>query len=372
MDFLTITCHSAFNYGAILQTYALYKYLTNCGLTGKVIDYQPKYFNKAKTNNILKKIVRPILRYPDLKKGKKVFGNFLKENVCLTTKMKDRTDLLEHLEKSKVYITGSDQVWNCSDGGVGNDDSFFLDFVSDKESKKVSYAASIAMSKLNSEQEERFKKLLDDFTYISVREKTAVDLLRNLGIDNVEQVVDPVYLLNENDWKELVKKSKLKKKLENERYILVYGFLQQKNVYEYARKLGKNMSLKIFNVNTMIEDYLLKTDKYFWNVAPEDFLALIYYSTEVVTNSFHGLSFSIIFQKNFHLFGKNGNSNSRMFDMARLVGLENRIIKNSNEILTNEIDYSSVKKILEKSISSSKEYINKIFKKNEDKNETKK
>lgn len=363
-DFLTITCHNAYNYGAVLQTYGLYKYLTdNLGLSGKVIDYRPKNQHKTSSNKILIKMIRPILRFPDFHKGEKIFNNFLKNNIRLTDTVSNSEEINTKIEKVKVYITGSDQVWNCSTKGVGNDDNFFLAFADGEKVKKVSYAASIAMDELNYEQKNRFRKLLSDFTYISVREKTAVDLLKNIEIDNVEQVLDPVYLLNENDWKELVKKSKLKKKLENEKYILVYGFLQQKNVYEYAKKLGNIKNFKIFNVNTMIEDYFLKTDKYFWNVTPEDFLALIYYSEEVVTNSFHGLSFSLIFKKDFHLFGKNGSSSSRMFDMANLVGLENRIIRDDNDILLDKINYSTVDKILEKNISLSKEYLSKVFKK---------
>ena len=362
-DFLTITCHSALNYGAVLQTYALYTYLTNCGLNGKVIDYQPNYFNKVETENILKRIIRPIVRRPDFIKGKKVFGKFLSENIILTNRVSNITDLNTNLEKAKVFITGSDQVWNCSKGGVGNDDAFFLSFVKEKNALKISYAASIAMNELSESQKNRFKKLLADFDYISVREKTGVNLLNNIGIKNIYQVLDPVYLLTAEDWIKLINKSNLVQKLKKEKYILVYGFLQQKNVYEYAEKLAKAKNFKIYNVNTAIEDFFLKTDKYFWNVRPEDFLALIYYSQEVVTNSFHGLSFSLIFNKIFHLFGKNGNSSSRMFDMVDSVGLNNRIVKN-NTLLDDSIDYNIVNEILEEKIDYSKEYLKKVFSNN--------
>lgn len=361
MDFLTITCHSAFNYGAVLQTYALYYYLTEKGLNGKVIDYQPKYFNKIKSKNILKKIIRPIVRIPDFRKGRKVFCRFVSENINTTQRISNINELKNNLEKAKVYITGSDQVWNCSKGGVGNDDAFFLSFVEDNEAIKTSYAASIAMNELNKDQERRFKELLRNFKYISVREKTGVNLLNDIGINNIYQVLDPVYLLSSDDWKQLVNKSKLITKLKKEKYILVYGFLQQKNVYKYAEKLANEKGYKIYNVNTLIEDYILKTDKYFWNVTPEDFLALIYYSQEVVTNSFHGLSFSLIFNKNFHLFGKKGNSSSRMFDMVDSVGLNSRIVKN-DELIHENIDYDAVHNILVKKINSSKDYLEMIFK----------
>lgn len=360
MDFLTITCHSAFNYGAVLQTYALYKYLTNCGLNGKVIDYQAKYFNKPETTNMLKKIVRPIIRCPDFKKGKKVFGEFLNKNVSLTERVENINELSEKLEKSKIYITGSDQVWNCSKGGVGNDDAFFLDFVKDKNSKKVSYAASIALNELPDIQQERFKKLLSDFNYISVREKTGVNILKDIGFDKVYQVLDPVYLLSKSEWKKMINRSKLVSKLKNEKYILIYGFLQQKNVFDYAKRLATQKGYKLYNVNTIIEDFFMNTDKYFWNVSPEDFLALIYYAQDVVTNSFHGLSFSLIFNKDFHLFGKKGNSSSRMFDMVDSVGLNERIIQDG-KIIDKKINYNEVNNLLNIKINESKKYLDMIF-----------
>lgn len=360
-DFLTITCHNAYNYGAVLQTYALYKYLKKLGLSGKIIDYRPLNSHKTSSNSILVKLVRPILRFPDFYKGKRMFGKFLNNNVELTPRVKNEKEINQKLAKAKVYITGSDQVWNCNPKGVGNDNNFFLAFADGTKAKKVSYAASIAMERLSEQQKKKFQKLLSDYSYISVREKTAVNLLNDIGIHNVEQVVDPVYLLNKKQWEELVNKSKLIDKLKNEKYILVYGFLQQKDVYDYARTLGNKKNLKIFNVNTMIEDYFLKTDKYFWNVTPEDFLALIYYSQEVVTNSFHGLSFSLIFEKDFHLFGKTGNTSSRMFDMVKLVNLENRIIKDTSTILDSKINYDEVKVELDKNIKASRSYIQKIF-----------
>ena len=69
MKYLTITCNNAFNYGAVLQTYALYTYLQNLGHDGKVINYKPDYLYKAKTSNPIKRIIRPIIRYPDFKKA---------------------------------------------------------------------------------------------------------------------------------------------------------------------------------------------------------------------------------------------------------------------------------------------------------------
>ena len=367
LDFLTITCHNAYNYGAVLQTYGLYKYLTSTGLSGKVIDYRPSYKHKTDSKNLIKKFFRPILRFIDFHKSEDIFNRFLYGNINFTTKVSNSEEIIMNIEIPRVYITGSDQVWNCNTK-IGNDNNYFLSFADGEKVKKTSYAASIAMDGLNVEQSLRFKKLLSDFSNISVRENTAIELLKKIGISNVEQVLDPVFLLHEEEWMKLINQSKLKDILKKEKYVLLYGFLRKKNVYKYAKELARRKKIKLFNVNTVLEDFFCGTDKYFWNIAPEDFLALIYYSQDIVTNSFHGLSFSLIFKKNFHLFGKTEDSNSRMFDLVHLIGLDDRIIRDGSKILDDNIDYKKVEKTLEKNISLSKEYLFNIFK-NEEKNE---
>lgn len=359
-DFLTITCHNAYNYGAVLQTYALYKYLREIELNGKVIDYRPSDLHKTKSDKIIVKLFRPIIRYLDFKKGDKIFGNFLNENIELTSVVHNSNEIL-NVEKTKCYITGSDQVWNCSKNGVGNDENYFLVFADGRNVKKVSYAASIAMDKIDDKQKEKFNRLLADFSYISVREKTGVKILNDIGIQNVSQVLDPVYLISRVEWKNMARRSKYYDKLKNQNYILVYGFLRQKNVYDYAFKLAKKNNCKVYNVNTMIEDYFLKTDKYFWNVTPEDFLALILNANSIVTNSFHGLSFSIIFQKDFYLFGKDGNTSSRMFDLVNMLKLDDRVVRKGNVMSEEKIDYCKCNEILMEKIKESKEYLKKVF-----------
>lgn len=357
-DFLTLTSHSAFNYGAVLQTYALYTYLTNLGYNGKIIDYHAEYFNRGKTNNKFKKIIRKIIRIPDNLKGRDTFGGFIKNNINLTERVENIEDLKSKLPKSKLYIVGSDQVWNCGKNECGNDDAFFLTFTN---GKKISYAASIAMDQIDNKNAKRFQENLKDFFAISVRETTAVKLLGQIGIKDVKQCIDPVFLLEEEQWLNLIKKSRLARKLKNEKYILVYGFLRQKNIYDYAHKLASKKGCKVYTVNTLLEDYFIKKDKYFWNVSPEDFLALIYYANEIVTNSFHGVSFSIIFEKSFHLFDKKGNSNSRMNDLINMIELKNRKVIDEDKLITEKIDFFNTKKILNTFIQNSKDFLNRAL-----------
>ncbi len=330
-----ITCHRAFNYGAVLQTYALQKYLRNCKYEAEVIDYTPQYIRKSYNKNILKRIIRPVLRHHDFKKSNQVFGNFLREEVYLTEKRYYTYDeLKENTPDFDVYITGSDQIWNCNIEN-GKDDAFFLRFTP-KNREKMSYAASISMDEIPEEQKDRFRENLKDFDFISVREQTAIRLLEEIGIKNVERVLDPVYLLDIKDWNKIAQKSKLN--LESDKYILAYGFKQQKDLYEYARKLANDRNCKIYSINTNFEDKFLDVDKYFYNATPYDFVNLVKNAQEVVTNSFHGLSFSIIYNKPVHQFKKSGTENSRMIDLLTEINLSDRLVVNNN-LLTNKVDF---------------------------------
>lgn len=347
-----ITCHRAFNYGAVLQTYALQKFLKNHGYEVEVIDYTPQYIRKSYNKSILKRIIRPLLRSYDFKKSNQVFGSFLNQEVNLTEK---RYYSYEELEENPpdcdAYIAGSDQIWNCNIEN-GKDDAFFLKFVPNNKIK-ISYAASISMDEIPQNQKNRFKENLKDFNHISVREQTAVKLLREIGIVNVEKVLDPVYLLDVDEWNEIAQKSTLK--LENEKYILAYGFKQQKDLYNYARKLADSKNCKLYSINTNFEDKFLDVDKYFYNATPYDFVNLVKNAQEVVTNSFHGLSFSIIYNKPVHQFKKSGTENSRMIDLLSEVNLSNRLAIDSDEILDNNIDFLKTNNVInilrEKSIN---------------------
>lgn len=350
-----ITCHRAFNYGAVLQTYALQKYLKNQGYEVEVIDYTPDYIRKSYNKSLAKRILRKLLRYYDFKKSNKAFGDFLQENVSLTPKRYYSYEQLEQeLPEADAYIAGSDQIWNCNLEN-GKDDAFFLKFVPENK-KKISYAASIAMDTIPEEQKERFKENLKDFDNISVREETGKKLLDEIGTKKIEKVLDPVYLLEKKQWDELAQKSKLQ--LEGEKYILIYGFKRQKDLYQYARRLSKERNCKIYSINTNFEDYFLDVDKYFYNATPCDFINLVKNAQEVVTNSFHGLSFSIIYQKPVHQFKKQGNENSRMIDLLKEIGLSKRLV-DGNETLNNLIDYQQTNDIIYKNQNISKNFLKK-------------
>lgn len=348
----TITCHRPLNYGAVLQSYALNTKLKQLGLDAKVIDYYPDYY-KFSNKKLPIRIIRYFLRLPDWILGKKRFGKFIENHIPLSSKMyKNIEELNNNIPRADFYFAGSDQIWNCDELVNGKDDAFFLTFAP-KKAKKISYAASLAMPEVPIEQIERYTKLIQDFDSISIREKDGVDLVKGLGIKNVQHVLDPVFLLKSKDWDVIADSSSFESR---EKYILVYGFKRQKNLYRYARKLGAELGVKVYAINTNIEDYFLDIDKYFWNASPETFVNLIKNAECVVTNSFHGLSFSIIYNKPFHLFSRGGKANSRMINLLNDLGLSDRIVESEN-LKSNDFKFDFANKIIEEKRKESINFI---------------
>ena len=292
VDIKIITCQYAYNYGAVLQAYALCRFLNENGHDTKVINYRPWYYRgSTKTTNKIKLALRKVIRIPDNFKAEKVFYGFLKRCVPLTAEYKSYADLSAAKIQADLFIAGSDQIWNF-DLPNGTDAAFYLKFV--QQGKKASYAASLGMDAVSDEQATYLKERLSHFDGISVREKSAKGILENAGLQNVRMVADPVYLLKKEEWAAIAKKPD---RLPAEKYILIYAFNRQKHIFEFGAKLARKYGYKLLNINTFWEDAFFHTDHYYWNCKPEEFIYLISHAECVVTNSFHGLSFSMIFNR---------------------------------------------------------------------------
>lgn len=356
MKVLTITCHRPHNYGAVLQTYALNKYLRDLGHDARVIDYIPAFMGRISEkhkNNPIIKIIRKIVIFPDNIKGGSVFGGFLKKYVKLTEKTYTRSKLIKDTPRADIYITGSDQVWN-SEIPAGRDDTYFLDFVK-PPAGKVSYAASMASDKLDEKQKKRYKELLSDFRAISVREASSVKILEEIGI-KAQSTADPVFLLPRCEWSGFAEKTDIK-----EKYVLVYAFNGQKNVFEFADRLAKEKKLKVYSVHTRWLEGFRNTDKYYWCPSPNEFLCLIKNAEYVVTNSFHGICFSIIFNKEFFAFKKGESGNSRIIDLLDYFGLKDRLITKENNSVSGAINYRHIETKIKDLSDEAKLYIKNVL-----------
>ena len=217
MKICTITCHRVYNYGASLQAYALQNYLEGKGHTVKIIDYRPWYLNMRYNFWFIAPISRMysvasrfwiirfiycLLKRRDALKNygrKRAFDNFTQQYLRLTDRSYNTLDSLKNMPPlADLYIAGSDQIWN-SNYNNGRDPAFYLDFGS-INIKRASYAASFAINAIQEDRKPFVKNQLKKFDYISVRERTGLEILRNLGINDAFLVNDPVFLLDKEKW----------------------------------------------------------------------------------------------------------------------------------------------------------------------------
>ena len=303
MKIRNITCHDVYNYGASLQCYALQQFLQNQGHDVKIIDYKPdymrthykfwhvpsnsRYYERAMKNPILHFMLCCYFapnRYSTY--GRKLkFDKFTKNYLNLTKRYLSYNDLVDCPPEADVYIAGSDQIWN-SNLPNGKDAAYFLQFGKDNV-KRISYAASFAISELSEPYKSLNSKWLKRFDAISVREQSGLSILKSLDIKDGIEVLDPVYLLTASEWSEFAGKKPLVK----DQYILVYDlYLNDDRLRMEAKRLSKEHRLKIVSVDGLLKCHY--ADKNISNAGPNEFINLIKNASYIVTNSFHATSFS--------------------------------------------------------------------------------
>ena len=256
MKVKTITCHDVYNLGASLQAYALAEYLSEIGQEVEIIDYKPLYlqhYNLKKVNNpaydkpVLKELYL-LLKLPERLKGrrskrKKEFDKFRETFLPITNQTYcTNEELKRDVPEADIYFAGSDQIWNTLFKN-GKDPAFYLDFAP-SESIRASYAASFATEDIVEEEKVNVKKRLEKMDYISVREKSGIEIINQLGIKGAVQVLDPVFLLKQAKWIEIEKKGDFR-----EPYLLVYDFEgNEKNTGLCDKKGKRRESGNIFDI----------------------------------------------------------------------------------------------------------------------------
>ncbi len=243
--------------------------------------------------------------------------------------------------KADILMTGSDQVWN-SVHNEGFDGHYFFQGI--ENVPKIAFCSSIGRESIDSIEANKIKSLLKEYKAISVREKSAVDILNDLGI-KAEQLLDPTFLLNKKGWEKFSSPRKYKMP-----YILIYtpyNTIDKDLIYKSAKKLAKRFGLKIVTFS-WIGLPERQADKTFLFANPGDFLSLMLHADYVITNSFHGTAFSINLNKQFWVFEPSAFS-TRIKNILGLTGLDSRLLNNRMEDsdIASAIDYSQVNKVLE-------------------------
>jgi hypothetical protein len=356
-----VTIHNADNYGAVLQAYALKSFIEkqNEKIQVNIIDYNNQYITKeyrlVRTGLTPFEILRSCQDLLELNNRRKKIEKFKQFRVSNLNLTENEYFNCEQLEKSTetfdIYVSGSDQIWNPSHSNNSINGIYYLDFAP-KSARKISYASSFGYYEFSDEQKRQIAHNLSGYSYISCRELDGVALINEIIQKDVEHVLDPVFLLKKDEWENLLCKSE-----SNENYVLVYTLGYNKDALKIAQKIANDKKLKIYFIASNIIRPKC-ADRTISNAGPIDFLKLFFGASYVVTNSFHGTGFSVIFNKNFVTLSP-GKKVNRIKSLLSLVKLEDRILGDADELekLALDIDYSRPNIYLEEQREKSIAYL---------------
>lgn len=344
-----ITLHRVPNYGSVLQAYASEVFFRKIGYDVQIIDYCPKRFNTKyrfsdeykrftfKYKNPFVKTIFYCLIKPSLIKQEKTFNSFIKSNLTMTKRYNSIEELERDCPISDYYCSGSDQIWNYKTNGFF-EKPFYLTFVNSKN--KFAFSSSFGRPSIDLVEQTEIIDSLKEYSFIGVREKSGLDILKKMNLKNTFNSLDPTLAIDPDNWLSVVHKNN-----KNGNYVLIYEFNKSPHLDEIAKEIAEKNNLKIIRIGYW---YHKRVKKEKTVVCPSvfDFLNLIYNSKFVITNSFHATVFSVVFRKEFvtvlpKAFGV------RIIDFLKLLGLEKRNINNIEDIKNlKKIDYDNVQKIL--------------------------
>lgn len=352
-----------YNHGASLQEYALLHYLKTLGHTAEALHYNPTYLsghfnlwsigNPKYNVNIIKQLyllAKLPQRLLSLKR-KKAFDQFHARYIPTgNVKYTSNEELKNNLPEADVFICGSDQIWN-SFFQNGKDPAFYLNFAPN-DKIKLSYAASFAIDELEDEVKPLVKENVSCLNAVGVRETSGVQILKDLGIENAVQVLDPIFLLDKEHWSQFVNPIK-------EKFVFVYDFDTNPTIKQIALQLKKEKGWKIYTVNSNIK----YADKNFWLEGPETFLSLVAQAQYNLSNSFHSTAFSILFEKQFVVVNRTEKINTRMRDLLALVDIKEQLVSSFFAFQkAKPLDYSLINSKLYSHIQRSTKFLNQALK----------
>ena len=349
-----ITFHRADNYGAVLQTYATQYCLNEQGIEVDIIDYRSpkleesyKLFDFRRGRNsihCIKIFLHDLTRIPRKMKFNSFRKKLLKCSIPYST-----ANIYDSNRQYDVFMTGSDQVWNHA--SPQKHDVYCFTFV-EKGKKKVSYAASPGTHFIYDNSKEFYASALKDFTDISVREKSGLKIVKNLTGRNATLLPDPTLMLSKKDWDKIAKKPR------ESRYILIYLMNAREEVLHFAEALSKKTGLRVLNITDDNRSSIKA--KGIHNAGPIEFLGYFSNAEYVITNSFHGLMFSIIYRKSVYVDIPKGKNTTyeRLTNILDELGISDRYIADlSIDFVPQKIEYSEIEGNISKLQNKTKEFI---------------
>lgn len=360
---LTLTYSNSDNFGSVLQAYALQKVIESFKYENEIIDYikeeVSEMYQPIKPVHSRFDFLSNIYNCVHLKKlylRKQRYELFRKEMLRMThVKYTSFDDLRSNPPVADCYICGSDQVWNT--GIKDFDESYLLRFV--KKGRKVSYAASGINERTTEEEIKRIARQVCSFDAISVRENIAKERLFEVAGIKSECALDPVLLLDRNEWNQLT----CDYSQENPYMLCYFAGGVSKEFEKYTYSLAKKLGLK--RILLMPEwRNIFRVGEKRYDSGPIEFLSLVKYASFVCTNSFHGTAFSIIFNKPFQVELIGSFTDSRittLLDLCELTDWETNFLSANVTKLYDKMDYCRANQKLEIEKKRCREWIRQVL-----------
>ncbi len=325
-----ITFHNSYNCGSMLESFAIHKYLLKRGIDNEIIhfsnDGQKRLYSIYERNHNIKDIVKNFILFPHRKRlqyNNLCYQKFQKENFKLTKNYSKESELDD--SNYSVVVAGSDQIWNTTI--IDFEDAYFLPWV--KKAKRVAYAPSFGARNIlkYAKNPEKYKKYLEDFDALSIRENNGKKWIKDLTGKEVEVLIDPTLLLEQKDYDLILEKDYKVP----EKYIFFYCPTFQKDICKFVMQVAKKHQLPVITWSSK-KYFIHYIKKYGFTLAdyesPMVYLTLIKNASLVLTTSFHGTIFSSIYQKKFFTI-RNGDmlgEDDRVETLLTSLDLQERLI----------------------------------------------
>ena len=350
-----MTFHWAHNYGAILQTYALYKYLQErLHVEACLIDFITE--RQRRVNRILPDIrwsiqlpksfglfLLKLVYYKSFLRKKLRFKQFALECFTYTRHYGDFDDLRANPPELDAVITGSDQVFNYRILPDKELSAYCLEAFSSEKTRKIAFAPSFGNDSVPPEVRSKMAGSLTDFQSLSARESKGATLLEEMTGRCTEVLFDPVFLHDAPQWRTVARSVELP----CSDYILCYALNGRSSLGDLAEKIKLLTGRPIVLVTTRVHTGI-KADNTFYDIGPREFLWLIDHAQYVVTDSFHGTAFANLFEKFFYSHIIIPQSAQRIIGLLKALGQESRLAKQAEDITSENlrIDFTFSRQVI--------------------------
>lgn len=357
-----LTFHCSDNFGAMLQAYGLKTYLCQQGLDADIVPYSPPYMTGRHW-------YIPYVPFPGsggyIRRLKNALAGWRRNHAMGRDFFLRRANMRrfrrQYLTDSRwpllftwqlcflpfrCYVVGSDQIWN-PDITLGLRRAYFGAFSSPWKKRVVAYAASLGSAALPERYDRAFAALVSHVDAVSARETEAVPYLRKFRSEPVTPVLDPVFLLEREEWR------RVERPPAREGYILLCATERDPALYDYAHRLSQEKNLPVVELSAAggTAGEFLADD----TAGPSEFLGWLHKAEYVVTNSFHATAFGILYQKRFMVF-LHSRLGARTRGVLRVHGLEGRIYREDADIDA-PVDWEAVRARTRENLRLSLEFI---------------